>query len=131
MRILVNYNYDRSEDKYEILKGKYVLADLKTAILDTEMEINEPLVVPIRGIATVVDRASYEAVNRIFKLATDDKGNVVEHEKGQPIWLPKDTDLSKLCVINGQLALKEVKENENEKEPAKKETKPRPKPNKK
>lgn len=106
-RILVNYTYNKSKDEYKILSGDVVFADMKVAVLETENEINIPLVVPINNQMTVVDRASYELVHKQFHLISDEKGIVSEHPNGMGIWLPKDTDVSKLRFLNGQLVLVE------------------------
>lgn len=123
-KVLVNYIYNKSKDEYEILMGsKYVYADMNVAVMETEDEIRVPLVVPIRGAMTVVDRAAYELINKKFKLVADENGNVLEDENGTEIWLPKDTDLSKLRSINGRLVM--VTEEEPKKE-EKKERKASP-----
>lgn len=104
-KILVNYIYNKARDEYKILEPDCVYADQKVAILETEEEINRPLVVPIRGNMVVVDRNKYEAVNRKFYLSADKEGNVREDPNGAEIWLPRDTDVSKLRYINNQLVL--------------------------
>lgn len=115
-RILVNYIYDKAKDKFEIQKGCFVFADMKVAVYETEEEIYEPLVVPIRNVMTVVDRERYEKVNKKFKLVADNNGNVCENEDGVEVWLPKDTDLKKLKYINGQLVLAQDEEKVEKKE---------------
>lgn len=121
-KILINYVYNKTTDKYEIQKLPYVFADMKVAVLETEEEINEPLVVPINNVLTVVDRAKYQSINRKFYLVADENGKISEQEGGAEIWLPKDTDLSKLKYINGRLVLVENEEKKEEK-PKKKTTK--------
>lgn len=103
-RILVNYIYDKEHDRYEIQKGGYVFADMKVAVLETENRINTPLVVPIKNEATVVDRDEYEKIHKRFYLVADEQGNVSEDNiNGAEVWLPKDTDISKLKYIDGRL----------------------------
>ena len=104
-RVLVNYIYHKDTDTYEILRGSYVFADVSVAVLDTDLEIKNPLVVNIKGNPTIVERSVYESANKKFKLEVNDKGKVFESEKGQEVWLPKDTDISKLRIVNGQLVL--------------------------
>lgn len=132
-RILVNYIYNKAKDEFKILEGDCVYADQKVAILETEEIINKPLVVPIRGVATVVDREKYEQVNKKFYLVANDKGEVSENPNGAEIWLPKDTDVSKLKYVNGQLVLvqDEPKKEEKAAKPgkAKKENKKEEKSN--
>ena len=120
-KILVNYIYNKTMDEFKILSADCVYADQKVAVLETEDEIDKPLVVPIRGMMTVVDRNSYEANNKKYFLSADEKGNVYEDKNGTPIWLPKDTDLSKLKIMNGQLV--KVPDEEPVKEPKPKKPK--------
>ena len=108
MRILVNYIYNKKEDKFEILEGKYVLADQKFAVMDNEREYKEPIVIKLDGVDTVLDKVEYSKTHRVFRLITDEKtGKVLEHPEGSPIWLPIETDVNKLVFINGQLLLRE------------------------
>lgn len=125
-RILVNYIYNKAKDEYKILEQDCVYADQKVAVLETEEEIKRPLVVPIRGVFTVVDRDRYEAVNKKFYLFADKEGNVMEGPNGAEIWLPKDTDVSKLRFINGQLVMiaDEPEKEQEQKETPKEENKP-------
>ena len=119
-RILVNYIYNKSRDEYELmLDSKRVYADVAVAVLETEEEINKPLVISARGVMVVVDRDRYEAVNKKFYLVADEKGNVMENPNGTERWLPKDTDISKLKVVNGQLVLVEDKPEKKEEKPTK------------
>lgn len=111
-RILVNYIYNKAKDEYKILEPDCVYADQKIAVLETEEEIGTPLVVPIRGFMTVVDRIAYESVNKKYHLIADKEGNVSEHPNGAEVWLPRDTDINKLKYINGQLVAVEEKEKE-------------------
>ena len=55
-RVLVNYIYNKAKDEFKILSQDCVFADQGIAVLDTEDEIKTPLVVPIRGAMTVVDK---------------------------------------------------------------------------
>ena len=112
-RVLVNFIYNKAKDEYKVLDQGCVYADQKVAVLETEELINEPLVVPINGAMTVVDRTRYELTNKKFHLAADKDGNISENPNGAEVWLPKDTDVSKLKVINGQL----VKVEEPQEEP--------------
>ena len=107
-RILVNYTYNKAKDEYKILDYTCgVLADMKVAILELEEDIDEPLVVPIDDMMTVVDRSKYELTHKKFCLVADETGKVIEHPKGKVFWFPKDTDISKLRVINGQVVMVE------------------------
>lgn len=119
-RILVNYIYNKAKDEYKILENDCVYADQKVAVLETEEIIKTPLVVPIRNQLTVVDKEQYEKFNKKFHLVADKDGNVMEDPNGAEIWLPKDTDVSKLRFINGQLVMLQ---DEQEKAEPEKETK--------
>lgn len=114
-RVLVNYIYHKDTDTYEILRGSYVFADVSVAVLDTDFDIKKPLVVSIQGNPTIVDKDTYEATNKKFRLAVNDKGKVVESDKGMEVYLPKDTDIKTLRFINGQI-VKVDKENTTKKE---------------
>ena len=119
-KILVNYVYNKEKDEFIIQRdAPYVFADMKVAILETEASIKIPLVVPIQGAMTVVDKTSYEQVNKKFCLIADDKGNVLEDPRGTEIWLPKNTDLSKLKVVDGRLVLVEPEVENKEEKPNK------------
>ena len=119
-RILVNYIYNKLNDEYEISKGNYVFADQRVAVMETEEPIKRPLVVPINNQLTVVDRDRYEQVNKRFYLVADKDGNVSEDVGGAEVWLPKNTDISKLKVRDGQLVL--VQEEPKTEEKPKKKT---------
>lgn len=102
MKIFVNYYYDGNAKKFNIAKfGNIVLATEKFAILDTEIEIREPLVVPTNGFDIVVDKENFEKKNKLFFFFINEDGTVKEVEgEGETYhyskWLPKDTDVSKL-----------------------------------
>lgn len=118
--IYVNYIHHASRDEYEIIEKGPVFATLPVALLDTEKVIRKPLVVKIDGQDTVVDRDQYEAIHKNFRLSVDDKGCFKEDPNGQyTSWLPRDTDISKLRLINGRLVLveEEVEEAPNAEEP--------------
>lgn len=109
-KILINYNYNKAKDQYILLDSGVVFADLPVAVMDSEVIIKEPLIVPINGTNTVVEKAAYTSVNKKFRLALDKDGKVVESPEGSEIWLPKDTDVSRLEYVNGQLLLREEQE---------------------
>lgn len=124
-RVLVNYTYNKSKDEYKIMDYSCgVFADMDVAVLETNNDIKEPLVVPIQGVMTVVDRKSYEEIHKRFVFSIDEYGKVEENDQGNvEAWLPKDTDVSKLRYMNGQLVLiKEEQQTAGEK-PAKKPNK--------
>lgn len=109
-KILVNYIYNKATDEYKLCNTDCVFADMKVAILETEDEIKNPLVVPIQNRMTVVDRDLYEQTNKRFCLVADSDGNVYEDQKGINVWLPKNTDVTKLRLVNGQLVMVEEEE---------------------
>ena len=97
---------------------------MKVAVLETEASIDIPLVVPIQGVMTVVDRLDYESVHKKFHLVADKEGKISEDPRGTEVWLPKDTDISKLRFVNGQLIMiQEEPKEEKPKTKPKKETK--------
>lgn len=116
-RILVNYIYNKAKDEFKLLENDFVYADQKIAILETEEEIKKPLIVQIRNEMVVVDREKYELTNKKFHLAVDKDGKVFENENGFDIWLPKETDISKLRVINNKLVM--VEEEQKKTQPKK------------
>lgn len=104
-KILVNYIYNKKTDKYSLLDNDVVFADMPIAVMEMGVEYDEVLIVPVNNQATVVEKEEYLQKNRQFKLVVNEDGSIVENENGTPIYLPKDTDVSKLRFINGQLVL--------------------------
>lgn len=113
-RILVNYIYNKQKDEYKLLEPDCVYADQKVAVLETEEIINRPLVVPIGNNMTVVDRDKYESVHKRFYFLADENGIIYEDPNGTEVWLPKDTDVSKLRYINNRIVMVESKEPQQE-----------------
>lgn len=110
MKILKNYFYDANSDRYQILNTPYVLATEPFAIVDTNIKVEEPLIIPTIYGDTLVDRVSYEKVNKKFFFNVKDDLSVEEVKEGTyqlMKWLPKDTDVSKLKFINGDIVLVE------------------------
>ena len=118
-RILVNYIYNKTKDQFKILDQGCVLADQKVAVLETEEQIGEPLVVPINDVMTIVDRKRYELLNKKYKLSANNNSEVVEDENGVEVWLPRETDISKLRYIHGRLVMI-TEEDKKEEKPSKK-----------
>lgn len=108
-KILVNYAYNKKNDTYSLVNSDFVFVDLPIAVMDINANYKSILVVPINGQNTVVDKDEYLSKNKLFKLAVDETGKVIENQNGVPTYLPKDTDLEKLMYINGQLVLVEDK----------------------
>lgn len=114
-KILVNYKYNKKTDTFTIINNGIVYADEPIAEMDMYAEYDEILVVPINKRKTVVDKEEYMKNNKIFKLILLSDGTVHEdNQNGQSVWLPKDTDISKLRFIDDQLVLisEDVKEGE-------------------
>lgn len=119
-KILVNYIYNKNKDEYKLMDESMVFAEMPLAVMDTDEVINEPLVVLKDGVMTVTDRKIYEIDHKKFKLTANEFGKVVEDPNGVlEAWLPKDTDVSKLRLINNTLVLVENEET-NEPEESKK-----------
>ena len=108
-KILVNYVYNKNNDTYSLVNSDFVFVDLPIAVMDINADYKSILVVPINGQNTVVDKDEYLSKNKLFKLVADKDGNIREDQNGVPTYLPKDTDLTKLMYINGQLVLVEDK----------------------
>ena len=104
-KILINYKYNKKTDTYTLCKNDVVYADLPIAEIDMYDDIEEPLVVPIKNKMTVVEKSEYTKINKQFVIAVDKEGNIIEDQNGVAVWLPIDTDLSKLRFINGQLVM--------------------------
>lgn len=119
-KILVNYIYNKNKDEYKLMDESMVFAEMPLAVMDTDEVINEPLVVLKDGVMAVTDRKTYEIDHKKFKLTANEFGKVVEDPNGVlEAWLPKDTDVSKLRLINNTLVLVEDEET-NEPEESKK-----------
>lgn len=120
MKIFVNYVYDATTNKFQIVNfGGVVLATEKVAIRDTEIKIKEPLVVEVENsFPIVVDRESYEKNHRVFNLKENDDGTfdeVDENEAEIRCWFTKDTDVKKLKRINGRIAMVDFEKRNQEK----------------
>lgn len=117
-RILVNWFYNEQKDEYIILdKNSVVYADMDVAVLNTNETIGRALIVPIRGENVVVDREKYESLYKFLRYRVDKDGNVIEDPKSEnATWIPRNTDISKLKIVNGMLVLLEEEEPEPQKE---------------
>ena len=146
-RVLINFIYNKRLDKYEIIETGPVFENQKVCVLDTERDIREPLVVPVKGVLEVVDRETYEAKHKKFRLSvvkdslrpletpegTFKAWDVVEDPNGPvEVWLPKEVDISKGRILeSGQLVFEETKpveKPENEGQPKPKEKKKHQRP---
>lgn len=111
-KILVNYKYNKKTDTYSLLEGEVVFADMPVAVMDMGAEYESVLIVPMNNVNTVVDKEEYLKHNKLFKLSVaDSEGTVVEDPNGAAIYLPIETDISKLKFINGQLVMVDEEEN--------------------
>lgn len=113
-KILVNYKYNKKTDTYTLIEDDVVFADMPVAIMEMGTDYDDILVVPINGQNTVVDKDEYLAIHKNFKLSVNEDGTVREDVTGTPVWLPKDTDITKLRFINGQLVLVSEEDKEGE-----------------
>ena len=117
-KILVNYVYNKKEDKYTLPNYDVVFADMPLAIMDMGAEYDEILVVPVNNAKVVVDKKEFLKVNKAFYLVAD--GELVKEDKknGSLVYLPKDTDISKLRYIQNQLVMVEdaIEEKEEQKQ---------------
>lgn len=114
-KILVNYIYNKKTDKFKLSENEYVFADMPVAEMDLGFESDDILVVPINNKSTVVDRISFLSKNKLFKLKANGDGTLTEDPNGTPVYLPKETDVNLLRLIDGKLVLLNV-EDENDEE---------------
>lgn len=115
MKYFVNYSYDAITNKFQLFNvGGKVIATEKFAIIDSEMRIKEPLIVPTDNVFDiVVDKETYEKDHRVFNLKMHDDGTfeeTTEQEADVRRWFTKDTDVSKLRLINGKILMVETNE---------------------
>lgn len=117
-KILVNYNYNKKEDKYTLSNYDVVFADMPLAIMNMGEEYDEILVVPVNNAKVVVDKKEFLKTNKAFYLVSD--GELVKEDKknGVLVYLPKDTDISKLRYIQNQIVMVEdaIEEKEEQKQ---------------
>lgn len=117
-KILVNYNYNKKEDKYTLSNYDVVFADMPLAIMNMGEEYDEILVVPVNNTKVVVDKKEFLKTNKAFYLVSD--GELVKEDKknGALVYLPKDTDISKLRYIQNQIVMVEdaIEEKEEQKQ---------------
>lgn len=104
--ILTNYK-QKDEDTFILIDDGCVYPDLPIAIKEKHKDYKDILVVPIRGNMTVVEKEDYLATNKKFKLKVTEDGKIVEASDGQIVYLPKDTDISKAEIVNGQLVFRQ------------------------
>lgn len=102
-KILVNFKYNKKKDEYSLFDTDVVYADMPIALMELGAEYEEVLIVPIGGQATVVEKSEFLARNKQFFLVADGEMILEDKERGTPVWLPKDTDLTELRYINGQI----------------------------
>ena len=104
-KVLVNYNYDKKKDKYSILENEYVFADLPIAVMETEDIINDPFVTIIDNLKHVVDRNQYMQTHKMFTLALDENGNLVENPNGMKFFTDLDVNFEDLELKDGQIVI--------------------------
>ena len=117
-KILINYTYNKKNDKFTLLENnEYVFADMPIAEMELGQEFEgDVLIVPINERMTVVDKEEYLKINKLFNLAINEDGeHLHEDPKGKiSLYLPKDTPVERLVIKNGQLLLEEQEEVKNE-----------------
>ena len=113
-QILVNYKYNKKEDRYSILPYDKVYADLPIAIMQDGIDYDEILIIPINNTMTVVDKEEYLSRNKMYYLKLVGKEKLKEVTKEEQydfnLFLPIDTNVSLLRYINGQILLMEKEE---------------------
>lgn len=114
-RILVNYDYNRMRDSYTILNSGMVYADLPVAIVKTEDFINEPILIIENGESVLVDKATYLLTHKCFKVAVNEKGELIESQFGNNFFTSLDVNFEDLELKNGQIVVKEKEKKTKEK----------------
>ena len=130
MKIYKNFFYEANTDRYHIMNNPYVLATEPVAILDTNIKVEEPLVVEDDfGLCHIFDRKSYEETHRRFFLRVNEDGTLVEAKPGEKFhffkWHTKETDVSKLRFDGKRIFMIDTEEEPNveEEKPNKKRDK--------
>ena len=98
-------NYITKDDKTKIHKSP-VWADLPIAICNLYDEFKDPLIVPTGGIPLIVEKEEYLKTRRKFFLDVNEDGTVKEVDEQAArfvFYYPKDTDVSKLRYVNGNI----------------------------
>ena len=115
-KILVNFKRNK-DGSFKILDESVVFADMPIAIKEFDEEFETPIGVNLEGKATVVEKSVYEEKNKLFKLKINEDNSITEDENGFEIYLPKDTNISELMYLNGQIVRKmAINNEENNKE---------------
>lgn len=112
-KIYVNYIYNKKKDTYKLCPTDVVYVDAPTAVMEKNEEYDEVLVVPVKGVPTVVDKETFLEFHKAFYLSANGENIVEDEEHGIKMYLPKDTDISKLRYINNQIVLLDGEREEN------------------
>lgn len=103
-------NYITKNDKTKVHKSP-VWADLPIALCNLYDEFKDPLVVPTGGaIPLIVEKEEYLKTRRKFCLDINEDGTlkeVPEQAAKFVFYYPKNTDVSKLRYINGEIVMEE------------------------
>lgn len=120
MEVLKNFKI--LEDRWEefphikVLPGEDVFVGLPICKMDFQATFKKPVVMMDNSIPTVVELEELQhklANTKRFYLVADEKGFIKEVEPKDSqitIRLPKDTNISELVYINGQILKQEVKD---------------------
>lgn len=110
-KILVNVKYNKKNSEWSVLPyERGVFADMPIALMDMDAEYDSIIVVPINKVNHVFDKEEFLSKNKFFSFVIEGE-NVREAEKDEEVhlamWLPIDTDISKLRYIQNQLVMVE------------------------
>ncbi len=110
-KILVNVKYNKKNNEWSVLPFENgVFADMPIALMDMGAEYDSIIVVPINKVNHVFDKEEFLSKNKFFSFVVDGE-NVREAVEGEEahlaMWLPIDTDISKLRYIQNQLVMVE------------------------
>lgn len=108
-KILVNVKQNKRTGEWSVLPFENgVFADMPIALMDMGADYDEVIVVPINKMNHVFDKADFLSRNKLFSFVIEEE-NVREAAEGEEshlaMWLPINTDISKLRYIQNQLVM--------------------------
>jgi hypothetical protein len=122
-KILLNFKVSKKTGQITLKYDEPVFADLPICVADYDVEYTTPVVVNIPNqIPVVMEKEHYDALvnkatlkehEKLFVFKLNDDGTLVEDPEGDiKRVLPKDTDISKLKFVNGEVVWLDEKEGE-------------------
>lgn len=122
-KILLNFKVSKKTGQITLKYDEPVFADLPICVADYDVEYTAPVIVNIPDqIPIVMEKEHYNALvtnaslkehEKMFVFKLNDDGTLVEDPEGDiKRVLPKDTDISKLKFVNGEVVWLDEKEGE-------------------